>query len=119
MNDLVSKTVFGALIAKQRGIEQSEAMKIGLLSAIDNSKNLAVSLLTAKVQADNQAEIQDLKDNQQMLNDGSLRTRRELEDLKTATKALVQFIFDASNDATAIQGFIDNHVLLVDFKPLP
>ena len=117
--------VFGAMIARQSGIEQSEAMKIGLLSAIDNSKNLAVPLLTAKLRADDQVEIQDLKDKQQMLNDGSVRTRRELEELKTATKELVEYIFtqyDVSGtltwrSGTEIRGFVEDIPLLVEFKP--
>jgi hypothetical protein len=61
MNDLMSRMLFGTMIAKKQGLSQNEAFKVGLLSGMDNSQNSFMPLVTAKMMADDKVKIHELQ----------------------------------------------------------
>ncbi|MEZ5039697.1 MAG: hypothetical protein R2828_07385 [Saprospiraceae bacterium] len=111
MNDLMSRMLFSFVVAERQGVERSEAMKIGLLSSIDNSKNLMMPVLNAKFRADDKTEIEDLKASKEILAADLLALREE-------AKKLVVFIYNAdTTDVDTIKGHIDdNTTILKDYK---
>ena len=58
MNDLMTRMLFGTVIAKNRGLSQSEAFKVGLLTGMDNSKNSFMPVVSAKMMADDKIALE-------------------------------------------------------------
>lgn len=112
MNDLMYKMMFGFIIAERQGLERNEAMKIGLLSAMDNSKNPMVPVLSSKLMADDKVEIKTLQASQTKL-------RTEIAILETESRDIISKIFDATTPPTLteLQTTINNSNLLLNFKP--
>jgi hypothetical protein len=85
MNDLMTRMLFGTVIAKNRGLTQSEAFKVGLLTGMDNSKNMFMPVVSAKMMADDKIA---LEHTQAELAAANANLAKANEDLKTASATL-------------------------------
>ena len=93
---MINRGLLAFFMAKRLGLEPDQALKISLLSAMDNS-NLITPVLTSNEMAQDKSEIADLKASKDKLSADYAAKVREYEALKEDTKKLLTFINDATN----------------------